>query len=236
MPTRKRDRNGWLVAVCGIDGSGKTVQTDALCERAEQAGHTAHSMQFPRYGEGFFAELVERYLRGDFGADAGEISPYLAALPYAGDRWEAADTLRNWLGNGSIVVCNRYVPANVAHQGGKCGDTAERRQFRDWVHRLEYEIYGIPRPDLHLWLDMPPRAAAGLARNRAEDERPPGGEDIHERDTDHLERTREVYSWLAETDNSWVRIECARDAEPDSPRSISERIWETVKNNLPSDK
>lgn len=235
MAPRNGERNGWLVAVCGIDGSGKTVQTQSLCERAEQEGYTAHRMEFPRYGQGFFAELVERYLRGDFGDDAGEVSPYLAALPYAGDRWEAAGTLRSWLQDGAMVVCNRYVPANVAHQGGKLDNRAERRKFRGWVHRLEYEIYDIPRPDLHLWLDMPPRAAAGLARDRTDGKRPPSGEDIHERDTEHLERTRQVYSWLAETDDSWVRLDCARNGEPDSPRSISERIWETIKNNLLSE-
>lgn len=235
MAPRNRDRNGWLVAVCGIDGSGKTVQAKNLCERAEAEGCTARSMEFPRYGEGFFAELVERYLRGDFGGEATDVSPYLAALPYAGDRWEAADTLRGWLDEGALVVCNRYVPANVAHQGGKLEDPAERERFRDWVHRLEYDVYGIPRPDLHLWLDMPPAAAAGLARGRGDDERPAGGEDIHERDTVHLERTREVYGWLAKTQDAWVRIECARNGEPDSPRSISERIWKTVEKDLLSD-
>ena len=235
MAPRNRDRNGWLVAVCGIDGSGKTVQTEALCRRAEGAGCTARKMEFPRYGEGFFAELVERYLRGDFGGEAGDVSPYLAALPYAGDRWEAADTVRDWLNDGSLVVCNRYVPANVAHQGGKFDDPAERERFRDWVHRLEYEVYGIPRPDLHLWLDMPPDAAARLARERGDEERPAGGEGIHERDTAHLERTRRVYECLAATGNTWARIECARDGEPDSPGFISERIWETLEQNLLSD-
>jgi dTMP kinase len=221
-----------LVAVCGIDGSGKTVQVEKLCARAEKEGLTARSMEFPRYGEGFFAELVERYLRGDFGRNPSDVSPYLAALPYAGDRWEAAETLRGWLREGGLVVCNRYVPANIAHQGAKLDGEAELEDYCRWVRRLEYDVYGIPRPDLHLWLDMPPAAAGGLARGRSDEERPAGGEDIHEGDVAYLRQTRNVYRWLAERNDDWGRIECARDGEADSVSLISERIWNTLKNRL----
>ncbi len=221
-------KRGFLVAICGIDGSGKTVQTELLAARAREAGWRVETMEFPRYGEGVFGEVIARYLRGEFAREAAAVNPYLAALPFACDRWQAAPTLRRWLGDGALVVCNRFVGANLAHQGAKLPDPAERARFLDWVRELEYEVFELPRPDLQVWLEMPPALAVELISKKSERKYLRQQRDIHESSLPHLEATHEVYRELAAEEPGWVRVECAPAGRLLSPEEVAAKVWTTV--------
>jgi len=217
---------GRLVALCGIDASGKATQTDLLAARARTAGLTVHSISFPRYGQGFFADLIERYLQGEFAERAADVSPFLASLPYACDRWEAANEIRRWLAAGALVLCNRYVPANMAHQGSKIVDDAERREFIAWEERLEYEALALPRPDLHILLDVPTALAERMVRRRNAEAGRPDGQDIHERDSEHLARTAAVYRELAAADpERWRVVTCAGGDALLPREEIADSVW-----------
>lgn len=227
------ETEGKLIVVCGIDGSGKTVQSRILCRRLRDAGHRARYVEFPRYEEGFFGELIARYLRGEFATRAGEVSPYLASVPFACDRWEARPMLEEWLEEGATVVCNRYVSANLAHQGCKIECTQEREEFRRWVERMEYEVFGVPRPDLHVWLDVPPETAVGLITGKGEREYLEGGEDIHEGDLDYLRATRRMYEHLAEVgEEDWWEVACSPEGELLSEDEVTRLVWEGVSRIL----
>jgi dTMP kinase len=218
---------GKLVAICGIDGSGKTLQCELLCRRAREAGVRVETISFPRYGEGFFGELIARYLRGEFGEEPGEVSPYLAALPFACDRWEAAPAMRAWLAEGALVVCNRYVSANLAHQGAKISSDAERRKFLNWLEQLEYQIFQLPRPDLQVLLDVPAELAQELILKKARRQYTRQKRDIHESDIAYQGLTREVYRGLAASPG-WVTIECAPGGRLPPPEEIAEKVWQHV--------
>jgi len=224
--TADSTRRSRLVAICGIDGSGKATQTDLLARRAEADGLAVESLSFPRYGDGFFGELIERYLRGEFAPRAGDVSPYLASLPYACDRWEAAPRIRAWLDEGRLVLCNRYVPANVAHQGAKMTSEQDWRAFADWVDRLEYGVFGLPRPDLHLLLDVPAAIAARLCRHRRRADTGADQRDIHEDDMAHLEATAAIYRRLAqEGAGRWLTVQCLEGDRLLPPDRIADRAW-----------
>ncbi len=227
---------GRLVIICGIDGSGKTVQAAALADRAREAGHEVRTIEFPRYQEGFFSRVIMRYLRGDYAKDASRVDPYLAALPFACDRWEAADQMREWVDSGAVVICNRYVPSNLAHQGGKIESKSERQEFFDWVLKLEYEVFDVPRPDLHVWLDMPPRVASRLMESDEGRRQISTNEDIHERSIRHLEATRAAYQELAEGSERWKVVSCAANESPRPIDDITEEAWSAVCRTLSSNK
>lgn len=230
------EERGRLIAICGIDGSGKTTQTALLAQRAEDEGWTVRGISFPRYGQGFFADLIERYLRGEFSARAAEVSPYLAALPYACDRWEAASQLRKWLADRCLVLCNRYVPANLAHQGSKIVDETERRAFFRWVEELEYGVFDLPRPDLHILLEMDPAQAVELLANRSRTDAPANAEDIHEGDISHLEATARTYRELAGDPSSpWAVVRCCEGESLRPPEEIAESVWDAVRKILYND-
>jgi len=233
MGEQARSRPGRLVAICGIDGSGKTTQAALLADRARAEGLEVRSISFPRYGEGFFAELIERYLRGEFAARAGQVSPYLAALPYACDRWEAAPLLAAWLREADLVICNRYVPANMAHQGSKLPAGPKRRAFFDWVERLEYDVFRLPRPDLHVLLDVPVSVAMDLARARNVGEGRAEEADIHERDAAYLEATAAAYRELARLEPSrWAVVQCDEEGSLKPPERIASAVWAAVRQVL----
>src|SRR3712207_3314277 len=107
-----------LIAIEGIDGSGKGTQARLLRERCRAAGLSAALISFPRYAETRFGRAVGKFLNGRFGT-LDQVSPFLAALLYAGDRFESRTLLRESLFANDVVVLNRYVASNVAHQGSK---------------------------------------------------------------------------------------------------------------------
>lgn len=222
--------SGKLVAICGADGTGKTTQTERLVQWAAGEGLEVRTVSFPRYEEGFFGGLIRRYLRGEMAARAGDVDPYLAALPYACDRWQAAPLLRDWLAQDCLVVCNRYVPANMAHQGAKMSDTEQRAEFFRWVQELEYEVFELPRPDLHVLLDLPTEMALELLAGRRADERPRGGGDIHERDAAYLELTAAAYREIAGRGSGrWHVVNCAGQGGPLPPAAIAREIQREVR-------
>ena len=227
------ERQGKLIALCGIDASGKATQTDLLSRRVEAAGFSVRQVSFPRYGEGFFADLIERYLRGEFARRAGDVSPFLAALPYACDRWQAAPLLRQWLGEGHVVLCNRYVAANLAHQGSKLASAAERAEFFAWDCRLEYEVLALPRPDLQVLLEVPMETAVRLRRERDARQGLAEGHDIHEADTAYLEATAAAYRQVAaETPGPWAVVQCAEGGRLLAPERIAELVWAEARKVL----
>lgn len=67
-------------------------------------------------------------MRGEFGK-LKDVSPYLAAALFAGDRFETRGMLEGWLDTGKIVLANRYVADNIAHRGVRLGSPQETDRF-----------------------------------------------------------------------------------------------------------
>jgi len=221
-------RKGKLIVIAGMDGSGKATQTDLLRRRLRKEGYRCEVVAFPRYGKGFFADMVARYLNGEFGSEKS-VSPYLASLLYAGDRWEYKPVLERWLSQGKIIISNRYVCANMGHQGGKINDARKRREFMKWVERLEYEVFGIPRPDLNILLDVPVSVARRLVQLKGERKYiRKGKKDIHEASLAHLRRARRTYLEIASRQPNWAIIGCVEGRKLLPPEAIAERVWEVV--------
>ena len=83
---------GVLLAIEGIDGSGKGTQAGRLRETALGRGYSVASFSFPLYDDNPFSRAIADYLNGEFGA-ADEVHPELAGLLYAGDRFHARPRL-----------------------------------------------------------------------------------------------------------------------------------------------
>ena len=153
-------RRGRLIVLDGIDGSGKGTQTRLLIRRLRKEGRRVRLVDFPRYGKKS-AGLVEEFLNGKFGK-TDDVPPRIRSIFYAADRYAASQDLRKWLADGVVVVSNRYVTANLGHQGTAFRTTASRKAFFQWCDELEYTLFGIPRPDLTLIFDLPAPVAYQL--------------------------------------------------------------------------
>jgi dTMP kinase len=130
----------------------------------------------------------------------------------------AREDLRKALLEGD-VICNRYTPSNVAFQAAKLeGD--ERWNFVRYLEHQEYEILGVPKPDLVIFLDVPLSIALEQLRKRG------GEQDQHERNVHYQEEVASVYRQLSvERHPEWVLIECARGNLMRSPEEIHQNVW-----------
>ncbi|GAB4181123.1 MAG: thymidylate kinase [Wenzhouxiangellaceae bacterium] len=220
-----------LICLEGIDGSGKATQTQLLLEHLRQrlGPQRVTSLSFPRYGESFFAAEVAAYLNGDRGT-LEQVDPHFAAMLFAGDRFEACAGIKQALAAGQVIVCDRYVASNTAHQGARL-PTAERTAFADWNDRLEHEIYGLPRPDLILFIDTPPALAWEMVARKAARDYTARKRDIQEAKADYLREVYQVYQQLQQA-QGWSRIDCAESGQMRSPDAIASDILALVDAEL----
>ncbi len=223
---------GKLIVITGIDGSGKTVQTKLLYERLKGEGYPAVTIDFPQYGKSFFADMITKYLNGEFGS-ADSVSPYLAALLYAGDRWECKEQISTWLKEGKIIVSNRYVCDNMAHQGGKIKCSSEKEKFFQWLDKLEHHVFAVPKSDINILLYVPVETAYYLVEKKEQRAYLRGEKkDIHEEDIGHLRCAQQTFMEIAGKNKNWITVNCTKDGVLLSEQAIADIIWNVVLDTL----
>lgn len=217
-------QKGELIVVEGPDGSGKTEQWKLLAQRLKKEGRQVELVDFPQYSK-VSAGLISNYLRGIYGKP-DEVSPYAASLFYAVDRFDLAFKMRDWLAEGKIILANRYVASNGGHQGGKIRDLDERRKFLLWLYQTEYKIFGIPKPDINVFLDLPIEVSLRLIRKRGL------AQDGHE-NIQHLKNAHASYhTMIEEFPKEFMVINCMSGKKLREPDDIHEEIWVKVKEKL----
>jgi dTMP kinase len=217
---------GKLIAVEGIDGSGKQTQVRLLARELESRGHQVLSTGFPHY-DSWFGNMVGQFLNGDFGP-LDSVDPHFTALLYAGDRFEGKRPIVAALESGGVVLTDRYVGSNLAHQSARTAPE-KRAEFRAWIEHLEYNIYELPKEDLVLYLRLPPHEAQTLVAKKSARKYTDAAHDILESNIPHLQDAAAMYDLLARGSN-WKTIECFDGAKQviRSPREISAEILAAV--------
>ena len=193
-----------IIALEGIDGSGKGTQAQLLRDALIAQGSKATLISFPRYTDTFFGARIGEFLNGKFGA-LEDLDPFLISLLYAGDRLESRDTLLNAAAESDIVILDRYVASNVAHQSAKRTGN-ERRQLQEWIEHIEFEIHGLPRPTLTLLLDLPVDISQELIQQKSQRAYTDRKTDLQEADVSYMQSVREAYLDLAERSSGWQTI------------------------------
>jgi dTMP kinase len=216
-----------LIALEGIDGSGKGTQSQRLQQTLRADGHRVALLSFPRYEETFFGQAIGEFLNGRFGA-LDQVHPQLAALLFAGDRFESRDVIAQALREHDIVLCDRYVASNIAHQAAKL-EQPQRCELQAWITKLEFEVYALPRPDLTLLLDLPATTAQQLIARKSPRSYTDKAADLQEADAHYLQRVRQVYLELEAADPRWHRIEVERDNELRSIDDVADDVAAVVR-------
>lgn len=200
-----------LIVLEGLDGAGKSTQLKAMEAYFKKRGTAVHFMHFPRYDTPVYGMLIARFLRGDSGA-IDTVDPYLVSLLFAGNRFEMSQQIRNWIESGHIVLLDRYVYSNIAFQCAKLSTQEEKDRLRDFIFKMEYEHFGIPKPDVNLFLDVPLTfVTEKLKSPRKGEDRSylEGKSDIHEASVEFQQRVRNVYMEQARQDSSFRIISCS---------------------------
>ena len=219
---------GVFIDLEGLDGSGKTTQTELICKRLEADGIDYRQIKLPDY-ESDSSILVRKYLAGDFGKNAGDVNAYAASVLYAADRF--ASYTEKWgkdYRNGKLIFADRYTPANALYQMTKLSKD-QWDPFLEWLFDFEYKKIGIPEPDKVIFLDMPVEVSQRLMTSRY------GGDeskkDVHEANVDFLNACREAAHYAARK-YGWSIVECAENGEPLPIDAINDKVYEILLETL----
>jgi dTMP kinase len=220
------NKHGKLIAIEGIDGSGKNTQVRLLQHELTTRGYSVYTTSFPQY-ESWFGKMVGQFLNGELGP-LDKVDPHFSALLYAGDRFEAKSRIVEALNRGSIVLADRYVASNLAHQAARA-PAAKRAEFLTWIEQLEYGVYDLPREDLVLYLRVPPHEAQSLVKKKPSRTYTDSSHDIQEANIHHLEDAADMYDSLSRQ-TPWATIQCydAARSEMRMPEEISKDILSAV--------
>ena len=171
---------GRFLTIEGIEGVGKSTQVARLSESLSERGITHVVTREP--GGTPLAERIREIVLNSRGEAVPPIAELL--LMFAARAVHVANHIEPNLRAGRWVLCDRFVDATYAYQGGG------RRLSLDNIRQLEAMVLGARRPDLTILLDAPVEQAlqramhrnAGAATDRFESER-----------TEFFERVREAY-------------------------------------------
>jgi len=163
---------GFLLALEGVDGSGKSTQAQLLAVSLRQQGREVVLTQEPTNGP--VGQRLRRYLQGP----TRNLTPQEELDLFLADRREHVDqVIKPALNAGRIVITDRYYYSTVAYQGALGLDPV-------WI-LAENEAFA-PRPHLVFILTLPvSQALDRLKRERQVSELPP-----------YLERVAAIYDTL----------------------------------------
>lgn len=220
--------NGRLITVEGLDGSGKATQTQLLCDELSRRGIRLCRVSFPNYAEESSAP-VKMYLGGRFGKKPEDVNAYAASSFYAVDRFAsfAMHWKREYQG-GALVVADRYTTSNIVYQLPKL-PREEWEEFLAWIQDYEYGKLGLPRPDLTIYLDLPPELSQKLLDKRYHGDS--GKKDIHEINIAYLASCRESAAYAARR-LAWRTVSCSDAGGLRKMESIHREILQIVLEEL----
>lgn len=190
----------------GIDGSGKTTQITKLAERLRMTGYDVLALREPG------GNPVSEKIRETLLAAGNDIVPHAELLLFVAARAQLVEkVIRPALGEGKLVICDRFIDSSVAYQGFGRGIPIEE------VKECNKIATGNLVPQLTFFLDVSPTIAAGRASERSEENL----DRIESAGVTFFERARQGYLKIADTEPKRFITLDARE----NPDLIHEKIW-----------
>ncbi len=199
---------GLFISLEGIDGVGKSTQSDLLEEFLCQQGKTVVRTLEPggtELGQEIRHMLLHR---------KGDVAPRAEALLYAADRaHHVATKIRPALARGEVVITDRYLDSSVAYQGvGRALDPADVREIS------MFAVEGL-LPDLTILLDL--EASEASARRNQTGEAP---DRLESEKIEFFEAVREAFLDMAESEpQRWLVVDARQTIEA-MQAQIRERV------------
>ncbi|HWY95476.1 MAG TPA: dTMP kinase [Steroidobacteraceae bacterium] len=185
---------GRFLTIEGIEGVGKSTQVARLSEGFNERG-IAHVVTREPGGTPLAERIREMVLRNNA---SGESMPPMAELllMFAARAVHLTNFVEPNLRAGRWVVCDRFIDATYAYQGGG------RRLNVEHIRRLETMVVGARRPDLTVLLDAPVEQALERVRRRNA-----GSADRFESErAEFFERVRDAYRTRAAAEPNRIAV------------------------------
>lgn len=216
-----------FIVIEGTDCSGKETQSKLLVESLTNQNKKAVYLTFPNYNSPTGKIIGGPYLgkeeicKSYFKEGASHVDAKVASLYFAADRYYNLQQIIDYLNKDYIVIMDRYVSSNMAHQGGKIKDKEKRYEMYQWLEKLEYELLGLIKPDITIFLHMPSKYTKDLKKNRT-------SLDEHEKDEEHLKQAELAYLELKDKYN-FIAIDCVENNKIKTIEEIHNEILNVIK-------
>jgi len=210
---------GLFISFEGTEGCGKSTQVKLLTERLQSLGHRVRTLREP--GGTPIGEEIRHTLKHSKANDAMTAEAELL-LMNASRAQLVREIIRPALAAGEVVVCDRFYDSTTAYQGyGRELDLEKVKAVIDFA-------VGDTRPNLTLYIHVPPEVSAMRLRSRQEN-LPFVRDRIEEADQKFFERVAHGFSVVAASDPA--RIKPINGAQP--VETVCAQIWELVQPILP---
>lgn len=188
-----------LIAIEGIDASGKETQCKLLYNYFKSKGKKVAKFSFPRYHTPIGKVLKEWF------CSKNDLSDEAVHMLLEADRVDFMSEVNKYRELGyDYLVLDRFTLSNLAYGLAKSIDL-------DWLKQLQkYTI----KPDITFLLDIPVQVSLSRKSER----------DRHEVDLQLLNRVRRAYTFLSETDPCIFKI----DASKATPEQLHESIVDYI--------
>lgn len=111
---KKLETKGYFISIEGLDGCGKTTQSNAIAQALRDFGYTVRRSREP--GGCPISEKIRNLLLDINNKGMSDITE---ALLYAASRAQhVRQVIRPAIDRGEVVLCDRFVDSSVAFQGG----------------------------------------------------------------------------------------------------------------------
>ena len=194
-----------LIVLEGTDGSGKETQSKLLVDKLNSVGIKSTIISFPMYdsptgkiigacylGKEEMCKDLLKESKSFFEEGSSNVDPITSSLLYAADRRYNLKVLEQAKEEYDVIILNRYIYSNMAHQAGKIENKSERTYMFQMLDNLEFNICRMPRPDKIIFLHVPCEIALELRKKRKEKL------DANEKSIEHLKNAEETYLLLAD--------------------------------------
>lgn len=217
-----------LIAIEGIDGAGKGTQVAAVVSQLQSEGLNCGTLQFPRYSETTFGAAIGDFLNGRFGT-LDQVHPQLAAVLYAGDRFESRGRLLQLMQDNDVVVLDRFTGSNLAHQAAKL-EGEERQELSRWIDHVEHVVFQLPRPELNVLIDISSEWSRQLVSRKAARDYTEQEADLQEADVPYQEKVRRCYLSVAEQRSDWAVVNSiGSDGELLPVKAVTGQVLELIR-------
>ena len=191
----KNHHPGKLIVFEGIDGAGCETQVKLLFDYLKRQGKSVERLYYPDY-EGPIGKLIHQYLHKQY-----EFSVDIQFLLYFTDFIKDREKINQWIGEGKIVICDRYFTSTLAYQG-----------LRGFSIKKALELarrFKLPKPDLIIYLKVSPEVSMSRKYKEKKDL------DRNEADKKFLKKIWDSYEKLIKGKifSKWVVIDGEKSIE-----------------------
>jgi len=199
---------GYFITLEGGEGAGKSTQHKRIVDWLSDNGHGVVESREP--GGTVISEQIRQVLLDTRNAGLNPVAELL--LMFAARSQLVEEVIRPALGQGKVVVCDRFTDASYAYQGGG------RQLGAGTVAGVEKLVLGDLRPDLTLLFDLPVELGMQRVAGRGATDR------FEAESVRFFERVRNAYLERAAADPVRFRV---IDASQDE-----DRVWTQVRDIL----